>query len=80
MSRDYDYDNAMDQVAEWEEEKRYEEYMEKHYQEHMESMRLLESEERFNSRYKSGYLRYIYYVIEDLFYSLLSYSIKRKIM
>lgn len=80
MSRDYDYDNAMDQVAEWEEEKRYEEYMDKKYEEYLESMTLMESEERFNSRYKNGYLCYIYYVIEDLFYSLLSYSIKRKIM
>ena len=80
MSRDYDYDNAMDQVAEWEEEKRYEEYMDKQYEEYLESMSLMESEERFNSRYKNGYFNYIYYVLEDTFYSLLSYSIKRKIM
>ena len=55
MSRDYDYDNAMDQVAEWEEEKRYEEYMDKQYEEHLESMRLMEIEDRFNYKYKSGY-------------------------
>ena len=78
MSRDYDYDNAMDQVAEWEEEKRYEEYMNKQYEEHLENLKLMESQERFNSRYKNGYFNYIYYTLEDLFYSLLSYFIIRR--
>ena len=80
MSRDYDYDNAMDQLAEWEEEKRYEEYMDKQYEEYLESMILMESEERFNSRYKNGYFNYIYYKLEDLFYLFLSFCLKRKIM
>jgi len=78
MSRDYD--NAMDQLAEWEEEKRYEEYMEKDYQEYLERMRLLEIEDLFNYKYKSGYFNYIYYTIEHLFCSLLSFCQKRKIM
>ena len=88
---DYDYDNAMDQLAEREEEERYEEYMmeqltvneEKVYEEYMEYLLRIESEEReerFKSRYRSGYLTYIYYIIEDLFNYFLSFCSKRKIM
>jgi hypothetical protein len=40
MSRDYDYDrdSALDQLAEWEEEERMDEYYEQQYQEYMEDI------------------------------------------
>jgi hypothetical protein len=71
MGFDDNRDVWLNQVAEWEEEQRYQEYKEKDYAAYKERLRLMDIDISFyNSRYNSGYLKYIYYTFGDLFYSL----------
>jgi hypothetical protein len=73
MTFDYDRDAAMDQLAEWDEERRYEEMMEKNYKEYESEMledKMIADQEWFVHCYRSGLTNYVYFMFYDAYYYL----------
>jgi hypothetical protein len=70
------YDTALDQLAEWEDERRYEEMMEKEnrdYEAEMLEEQLIADQKWFVYRYRNGIENYIYYTIYETYYCVEQY-------